>query len=438
MGEATHLPTETIVLTPPELTEGAVTIGEDVSYRYEHQRARVIRLAIVRPIYKCDDEARIETHIYQADPPDEMIPKGLLAHGMLAHLLVSKWEDHLPYNRQERILERDGIILDRSVMCRAEKRCAELASGIVEAARKDAIENACVIGTDATGTLVQSKGTCRRGHFFVSIADSDYIFFDYTAKHTQVAVGKHFDGFGGYLQADASSVDEALFAAEGGPTEVGCLAHARRNFFEAVREEREPSMVAIALFEGRFRIERETRGLAPSVRLAIRQARGRPFWDELLLFCTRQSQARGRDRSLLGRAVRYVLRHQLALGRFLHDGRLKLTNNDCERALRQVVVGRHNWIFVGSDKDAALSAVWISLLASCRLHKLDSREYLRDLFRVLPQWPNTRLLELHPRSWTATKSRLDPAELAAHVGAITIPEAIPLPRTDTTSDEAES
>jgi hypothetical protein len=314
-------------------------------------------------------------------------------------------------------------------MCSSEKRCAELAKGILDAAREDAVKYAHIIGTDATGTLVQASGECRRGHFFVSIVDEDYIFFDYTPRHTQEAVKNLFEGFSGYLQADASSVYDSLFAAEKGPTEVGCLAHARRKFHEAVREDKSTAMTALAFFEGIFRIEREAKGLAPSQRLELRKARIGPLWKELLAWAEKQDAERARDRSLIGRAVRYRRSHREALGRFLIDGRIKLTNNACENALRKVVVGRHNWVFVGSDEDAVSSCVWISLLASCRLHRVDPVAYLRDLFRILPMWPSRRLLELHPRFWSWTRARLDAAELDARYGAIRIPERVTLPRT---------
>lgn len=146
-------------------------------------------------------------------------------------------------------------------MCRAAKECAILAKGIVDACWKDALDNANVICTDTTGVLVQNADACKRGHFFVAIADRDYVFFHYTPKHTSDVPRAMLKGFRGYVQADASSVYDAMFGAEGAPIEVGCLAHARRKFFEAVRENREPSLTAIGLFGRLFTVEREIRDL---------------------------------------------------------------------------------------------------------------------------------------------------------------------------------
>lgn len=124
---------------------------------------------------------------------------------------------------------------------------------------------------------------------------------------------------------------------------------------------------------------------------------------------------------MLGKATRYLLRHKDALGRFLDDARLEATNNRSERELRAIAVGRNNWTFVGSDVHAEYSAIHISLVASCSLHGIDPEAYFRDIFRILPQWPNSRLLELAPRFWNDTRSRLDPKELAASYGPITVP-----------------
>jgi transposase len=470
------LPLETIVLLPPHLPEGAVRIGEDRSYRVEYRRAQLVKLCIERPVYRvvvgavaeamvraertvsshvtpeeavankveeappspgeadtsatpreAQGPASGETCIVQAPPPDEMVPRGLLGHGLLAHLFVSKWVDHLPYHRQERMLARSGIDLDRSVMGRAEKACADLCAPIVEAARAYALAHAHVIATDATGTLVKQKEACKRGHFFVSIADEDFVFFDFKARHTQAAVGELFGGFTGYLQADASSVYDALFANKGGPTEAGCLAHARRKFFDALREDRDRALAALGLFAALFRIEKETEGFPPQKRLAHRHSLAGPVWNSLIAWCEKEDAARGKDRTLIGSAVRYLLRHKDALARFLEDGRIPLTNNRSENALRSVVLGRHNWLFVGSDEGAEQSAVFISLVASCKLLGLDPEAYLKDLFRVLPAWPASRVLELHPRFWARTRARLVEAEMAVPYGPITVPPKVPLP-----------
>ena len=176
------LPEETIELLPAHLPEGATRIGQDTTYRIEHQRARLVKVKLVRPIFKFLSERTQETEpmeatLVQADTPHEMIPKGILGPALLAHVFVSKWVDHLPFHRQERIFARQNVPIDRATMCRSAEQCAALAKCVVDACWQDARAHAHVFATDATGVLVQHPEACRRGHFFVAIADSDYVFF---------------------------------------------------------------------------------------------------------------------------------------------------------------------------------------------------------------------------------------------------------------------
>jgi hypothetical protein len=282
--------------------------------------------------------------------------------------------------------------------------------------------SAAVIATDATGILVQHPEQCRRGHFFVLIADRDHVFYRYTPKHNGDAVRAFLGGFAGFVQADASSVYDALFASDDGPTEVGCWAHARRNFFHCIGSDKSRALVAIALIDKLFEADRFAGDVPPAQKLAIRKARAAPVHDELYRWVHEQLvPPLDADRTPIARALRYLVRHREALARFLDDGRVRLDNNPSELALRKLVVGRKNWLFVGSDEHAEVTATIVSLVASCRLHKLDPEPYMRDLARLLPIWPKARFIELAPKYWLATRARLDAAQLDARLGHITVP-----------------
>jgi transposase len=149
----------------------------------------------------------------------------------------------------------------------------------------------------------------------------------------------------------------------------------------------------------------------------------RPEIESFFAFVESEWQRVKDQRGLLRSALGYAMNQKDALVRFLEDGRLKLDNNRSERALRKIAVGRKNWLFVGSDDHAASTAALLSMIASAKLHDLDPEEYLRDLFRVLPHWPAERYLELAPKSWPATRARLDQDELDAQIGVLTIPPA---------------
>lgn len=434
-----------LAMTGPAV-DGMVRVEDDISYRLEHQRAHWVRVKIVRPRFSIpnDEETRARTGaattVVTVPPPEEMIPGGLPGPGLLAHVITKKFADHLPFHRQEQIFAREGTMdIDRGTMCRWTQRCHELASRVVDAMFDDARRHAAVMATDATGVLVQAPEQCKRGHFWVIIADRDHVFFRYSAKHTKEEPKTFFEGFNGYVQADACSVYDALFRKSDGPTEVGCLAHARRNFFWAVRSAREPALVGLGFINKLFEIDRALKDLPPSRRLEGRRARSRPVvemfaaWrDERLKDPTLE------PRSPLARALRYTSNHWTALTRFLDDGRLRLDNNPSELELRRLVVGRRNWLFVGSDEHAPETCTFVSLIASCSLHGLDPEGYLRDLFRVLPGWPQTRLLELAPKHWRRTRERLDPYELDAALGPLTLPPPLPAAVAEQESEQARA
>jgi transposase len=426
-----NLPEEILrIEPPPELRTGKL-LGVDVSYRIEYRRGGRVRVRMERARYTTEvsDEqsARTgsKTTVIIAELPPEMIPKCIAAPGMLAHVLALKFAYHVPFNRQEKMHSCEGFKIDRATMCRWAEGCHEKARLVVEAMRKEAIETAFVIGTDATGVLVQNPEQCKRGHFFVSIADRDHVFFDYRARHDSSAPKELFKGFQGYLQADASSVYDALFRERDGPTEVGCWSHARRNFFHAVRSDRR-SLIAIGFIGKLFEVDRGLGKLPTSERTHVRRMRAGPILDGLRKWKdTSLADSEIDPRSAFARALRYLDRHWIALTRFTEDARIRLDNNLSELELRHLVVGRKNWLFVGSDESAAATCTFVSLIASATLHGLDPEEYLRDLFRVLPQWPEDRVIELAPKYWSRTRERLDPKELDAILGWLTIPAPLP-------------
>jgi transposase len=425
------LPEDRIEVPVHGLAEGAVRIGEDVSYRLSWRRASYVRLAIVRPRFAAPNDAERaaesgnETTVVTADAPDELLPRGMLSVDLCAKILADKFCDHLPFHRQEQRCARLGIPLDRTTMCRYADAFHQLGKLVVDAMADEARKTAHVIATDATGILVQDLERCRRGHFFVLIADRDHVFFRYTAKHNGDAVKRFLGGFSGFLQADACSVYDALYREPEGPTEVGCLAHARRNFVYSVGSDKKRALVAIAFLDKIFEVDRLAGNVPPSERLAIRKARAAPIVEELYRWVREQlATPLGQERSPIAKAFRYLINHEEALTRFLTDGRVRLDNNPSELALRSLVLGRKNWLFVGSDEHAEITATLVSLVASAKLHGLDPELYLRDLARVMPTWPKPRFLELAPKYWRATRDRLDADELAAPLGPLRIPPRV--------------
>lgn len=305
--------------------------------------------------------------------------------------------------------------------------------------RDEALATAFCLSTDATGVSIQptrlgdgKRNPCDKGHFFVVLADRDHIFFDYQRKHTSAAVCEMFRGYSGYIQADAHVIYDALYrgspraddASTGPPTEVACWSHARRKYWEAAACKHRVGVEGLARIDAIFAADRALAKLPPEERKAKRLERVRPLVD-LYFEWVKATQPAHTERGLVRSALGYSARQEVALRRFLEDGRLRMENNGAERALRPIAVGRNAWLFFGSDDHACAASNLFSLVASCKLHSLDPEAYFADVLRVMPYWPRDRYLELAPKYWASTRARLDPAELARPLGHATVPDALP-------------
>ncbi len=426
------LPEDRIELLDPEREGTSERLFFEESFRLGYRRAGAVRLVVARAVYK-DPETQDLTTV---DRPKEILERGLLAPSMIAHLLVSKYRFGIPFHRLTEMFRSEGIRLDDGLMCRYAEHVGATLGCIVLAMAKEAKETAFCLSTDATGVCIQplprtdgKRQACAKGHFFVVLADQDHIFFEYQPKHTSAAVCGMFRGFSGYIQADASAVYDALYRGEARttgeevpPKEVGCWAHARRRFWEAAVVAKDAAArEALLRLHVLFELEEEWKGLAPAQRHAKRQLTSRRLIDDFFAWAKEQ-YARVKDaRGLVATAFGYAVRQEPGLRSFLDDGRLPMTNNHSERALRFICGGRKAWLFFGSDDHASAAANLFSLIASCKLHDIDAETYLAEIINLLPYWPRDRYLELAPKYWRATRARLRPAELAREIGPVTVP-----------------
>jgi transposase len=419
----------------PELEGKAERIGFEESYQVGYRKGGPIKVVIARAKYRVatsDGQSIIAT----APTPKRTFARCLAAPSLLAKIATDKFAYGMPLFRQEERFAAEGFALDRGTMCRWLEDLGMTVGSIVLAMRDEAMKSAFCIATDATGIAIQPEATdkkgrsaCRRGHFFVMLADGDHVFFEYTPRETSEVVATMFRGFSGYVQADAKSVYDILFrepkdsADEDGATrsEVGCWAHARRKFYEAAIAKDAIAREALYRIKRIFDYERQWSGVPPAKRQALRQRVAAPEIDDLLQWADIQYGIVKGQRGLLRSAFGYLLRQRDALRRVVDDGRLRIDNNASERELRRIAVGRKAWLFVGSDDHAEAAANLFSLIASCRLHRLDPETYLRDIIRVLVHWPRDRYLELAPRYWNATRARLDERELELPLGNLTVP-----------------
>lgn len=414
--------------------------GFEVSYRLLWRRGGMVKLKVERVKYQEPSlpDADGSVPVTAAPPPVDLFPKSMATPSLVAHIAVEKHCDGMPLHRLEQKLERDGEGLDRSTMCRwLEHAGATLGVTILAAAKAHAVATAFGCATDATGVAVQplkgdmkKKQPCRKGHFFVQLFDKQHVFFEYVARETSAAVTELMAGFKGYVQADAKSVYDVLFRPatdeeEAACTEVGCWCHGRRKFWEGAIADCKVSREALVRISRIFENEEKFKGLSPEARKQLRDERTRPLIEAFFAWAKPEYEKVKHARGLLRSALGYVVRQEMALTRFLEDGRLSLENNASERELRRVAVGRKAWLFVGSDDHAQAAANLFSLIASCKLHGVEPEGYLRDVLRVLPHWPKDRYLELAPLFFAATRARLAPAELDRELGPVTVPPPLP-------------
>lgn len=388
---------------------------------------RVAKYEVIR-----DEETTVEA----VPSPETLFPRALLHTSAIAHVVTSKFALGVPHYRLEQDLADQGVSLDRGTMSRyVEHVGSTLGATIVHAMWEDALANAQVISTDATGALIQPAKTkdgrpqaCKKGHFFTAVVDCDAVLFAYAEHHTSAFVQSLFGKFRGCLQADASSVYNVLEHgppkdSEDGVRLLGCWAHCRRYFFEAAICRYPVGLQGLLRIRAIYAADHVVQRAPAAERKALRDAHVRPLVDDFFAW-VHASRLITPGHNLATKALGYAANQEAELRRIFDAGDLPLDNTRAERALRKIVVGRKNWMFYGSDTHAEAAAAIFSMIASCRLHGLDPFQYLEEILRVLPYWPRDRYLELAPKYWRATRSRLRPDELTAPISAFEVP---PLP-----------
>jgi transposase len=418
-----HLPRVELELIPEEVRRKGLDhferIGEDSSEIIERRPASVVVVRTVRPKFKeigadvsgaakrdGDTGEEQGTGVHMAEPLELPIERGLAGPGMLADTIVRRWGDHCPLHRLESIYARDGIELARSTICGWHTTLAELAQPLVQAMHRDAFEQPYLL-TDATGVLLQAKDKCKCGHFWVLVAPGRHGLYRFSMHHNSAAVDELLKGYAGYIVADAHVVYDHLFVENGGQAmEAGCWSHNRRYYFKALATEPELAKAALAMISAIFRIERSIAAAPRKKREQVRKKKSRPIVEQFFAWCA-EHKPLVLDDSPIAKAIGYSTNQKEALMRFLDDGRLPIHNNISELQLRREVVGRKNWLFLGSEDGALANTTFVSLLASCQLHRIDPWSYLRDLFCLLPSWPKSRILELAPVNWQQTLEQPD-------------------------------
>jgi transposase len=413
-----HLPRQEIVHEPER--DGACTcpacggsmarLGEDVTEVLDYIPGRFQVIRHVRPKYAC----RHCDAITQAAAPAMPTPRGRAAPGMLAHLLVSKYSDHLPLYRQSEIYAREGLDLDRSTLSDWVGQAVWLMQPIVEGIRSHVFAAEKIHGDDTPVPVLEpGLGRTRTGRLWVYVRD-DRPFcgpappaaaYFYSPDRRGEHPAAHLANFKGFLQADAYSGFAALYERrETGPglptmaaiTEVACWAHCRRKLFDVWEATKSPvakeALDRIAKF---YLIEDVARFAPPDERLAHRAATI-PLLDAFFAWA-QAAERKLSARSQLAEALRYIIKRRVELTRFVTDARLEADNNIAENAMRGIALGRRNWLFAGSDAGGERAAAIYSILQTAKLNGVNPEAYLTDtLSKIAAGHPINRISELMP------------------------------------------
>ena len=400
-----HLPRETHKILPkqeacPDCGGALKPLGEDISEILERvpEHFKVIRL--VRPKLACAGCDKI----VQAEAPSRPIERGIAGPGLLAHVLVSKYADHLPLFRQAEIYAREGVELDRSTMAEWVGACSRLLEPLVEALRRH-VMSAAKLHTDDTPVpvLAPGRGKTKTGRLWTYVRDDrpwgdvtpPAVWFAYSPDRKGEHPQAHLSEFRGTLQADAYPGYVEIYRS-GRVREAACMSHVRRPFFELYEAHKSAvAKEALERIAALYAIEEEIRGRSAEERRAVRNERSKPLLESLKKWFE-ETLVKLSKKSDTTRAIRYALDRWDALTRYSDDGHLEIDNNAAERSLRAVVLGRKNYLFAGSDAGGERAAALYGLIGTAKLNGLNPEAYLREVLSRIADHPINRIEELLP------------------------------------------
>jgi len=351
----------------------------------------------IRKKYACSCGQCIKT----APLPAQPIPKSMASPGLLAHIAVSKYQDALPLYRQETILQRIGVELPRATLANWMIQAGKLIQPVINLLRDRLLDYDLLQMDETTVQVLNEQGKTAQSKSYLWLQrggppEQPVVLYDYDPGRGASVPKRLLAGFTGYLQTDGYDGYNAVVAANG-LIHVGCMAHARRKFSEAVKaqgkkKKKGKAHQGLALIQKLYRVEKQARRLTSDERYTCRQQQARPTLDELRRWLD-DSLPLVPPTSATGKAMHYLRREWDKLVRYLDDGRLEIDNNGAENAIRPFVVGRKNWLFSASVKGVTASANLYSLIETAKANGLEPYAYLRYLFTALPKAETVEVIE---------------------------------------------
>jgi hypothetical protein len=354
----------------------------------------------VRPKLSCACCSRV----VQEPAPNRVIDRGLAGPGLLAHVLVAKYADHLPLYRQSGIYEREGVELDRSTLADWVGGASRTLVPLVESLKHYVLSTEKLHGDDVpVPVLAPGAGKTKTGRLWTYVRDdrpagseaAPAVWFAYSPDRKGEHPATHLKNYRGILQADGYAGFNRLYEA-GGVVEAACWAHVRRKFHDLHQAHGSPvAAEALERIAQLYGIEKEIRGRSPAERRAVRRLRSAPLVESMQSWL-KATLAKMSRKSDVAVAIGYALGRWTALARYCDDGRIEMDNNAAERALRGVALGRKNYLFAGSDAGGERAAAMYSLIGSAKLNGIDPEAYLTAVLRRIADHPVNRIEELLP------------------------------------------
>lgn len=383
-------------------------LGEDVTEILEYVPERVKVIRQVRPKLACAGCDRI----VQAPAPSRPLERSIAGPGLLAHVLVSKYSDHLPLYRQSEIYAREGVELDRSTLAEWVGGTSRLLAPLVGALRRHVLAGQKLHADDTpVPVLAPGLGKTKTGRLWTYVRDDRpageatpaAVWFCYSADRKGAHPQQHLSSFTGTLQADGYAGFDQVYET-GRIQEAACWAHVRRKFYDLVEAHKsQTATTALERIAELYAVEEEIRGRPAEERRQVRNLRSRPLLESLKQWLeeTLGKLSRKSDTAM---AVRYALGRWEALLRYCDDGRLEIDNNAAERSLRAVALGRKNYLFAGSDRGGESAAAIYSLIGTAKLNGLNPESYLRNVLSRISDHPINRIGELLPWNLAAVSA----------------------------------
>jgi transposase len=408
----THEPKQT---SCPECGSTLKKLGEDVSEVLEWVPGSFQVIRHVRPKLCCTGC----DVIVQAAAPSRPIDRGLAGPGLLAHVLTSKFCDHLPLYRQSEIYGREGVELDRSTLAKWVGEASHLLEPLVEVLRRYVMAAEKLHGDDTpVPVLAPGNGKTKTGRLWTYVRDDracgdtapPAVWFAYSPDRKGEHPQQHLSTFRGILQADAYAGFNQLYE-DGSIQQAPCLAHMRRKFYELMEAHHSPiATEAVERIVALYVIEKEIRGRPPDERREVRNSRARPLLQSMRTWLSTCLSKLSRKSDTTA-AIHYALARWDAFVHYCDDGRIEIDNSAAERALRAIALGRKNYLFAGSDRGGERAATFYSLIGTAKLNGLDPEAYLRYVLQHIADHPITRIQELLP--WNIVRSVPAASEPAA-------------------------